>query len=778
MPCRDPRFVQSCSSALATALAIVLLASAASARSPGEPGPEGDTTPSLYALDPEPRREKAEPGMPAVAGVQQAFAIDLDPALVASDPERLELELPSGTRVTALRLRSVVYDPEWTSWSGRVHDPAVDSPDGASGYLHLVYHGDRVTGVLDVSEGAFQIRGPGGREHRLLRVGASAEAACGVELYREHLEDFEMLPLDLPDQASAGAAKPGKAATRIDVLALFTRDFHATPAMQGAMTTFVQTSISMANDAFTNSNVPAEYNLVHLGPLMGDQPANLDDIFNTISWLRTATNDPNSEVGKLRDAYGADMVTLFIPIVFKPGRQRPDACGVANTPHSTNSIGDLAVTIHRSDCGLNDITFAHELGHNYGMLHDDEDDLIPNQSFAFGHLLTDLDRASLMGCTCGESPKVGCVASQVVNEVCDRIPYFSDPAIDYPPLDPDPVPTGTTDRNNAQVARLQVGSYAAFRPIQTGISPPNALFTANCQAFRCTFDAGISSDNGFIPASGYAWDFVDGSPVGTGQVVEHVFPAAGTYRVRLVVTDNTGHRGFASAAITVSDTTAPRRFVDVPGHNQLVGPNQLVRGWATDDSGVDTITFQVDGQPVTLSNFVYGLHRADVCNAHADLNDPNCPQVGWQGRLDTAGLALGQHTLSVTVTDIAGNSAAPFNRKLLAPCPWPVGHQHYCRDCGPCAAGEGDCDGNAECSGALFCQNDVGAQFGFDPLVDVCVAGCQWPVGHQNYCRDCGPCTAGQGDCDNNAECAGSLVCRHDVGAQFGFSPLTDVCNN
>ena len=31
--------------------------------------------------------------------------------------------------------------------------------------------------------------------------------------------------------------------------------------------------------------------------------------------------------------------------------------------------------------------------------------------------------------------------------------------------------------------------------------------------------------------------------------------------------------------------------------------------------------------------------------------------------------------------------------------------------------------------------------------------------GHMDFCRDCGPCAEGQGDCDNNSECAGDLVC-------------------
>jgi len=48
--------------------------------------------------------------------------------------------------------------------------------------------------------------------------------------------------------------------------------------------------------------------------------------------------------------------------------------------------------------------------------------------------------------------------------------------------------------------------------------------------------------------------------------------------------------------------------------------------------------------------------------------------------------------------------------------------------------------------------------------------------GGDNYCRDYGPCSAGQGDCDSNAECQSGLTCVNDVGAKYGWKSVTDVC--
>ena len=90
-------------------------------------------------------------------------------------------------------------------------------------------------------------------------------------------------------------------------------------------------------------------------------------------------------------------------------------------------------------------------------------------------------------------------------------------------------------------------------------------------------------------------------------------------------------------------------------------------------------------------------------------------------------------------------------------CGLPVGDADYCRVCGPCTAGQGDCDSNSECQSGLSCV--------FVPGTDVC---CPHPLGHLDYCRDCGQCAAGQGDCYSDSECQNGLTCV--------FVPGTDTC--
>jgi len=120
-------------------------------------------------------------------------------------------------------------------------------------------------------------------------------------------------------------------------------------------------------------------------------------------------------------------------------------------------------------------------------------------------------------------------------------------------------------------------------------------------------------------------------------------------------------------------------------------------------------------------------------------------------------------------------TVANFRQSVPGVCPWSVGHPRYCSDCGPCAAGEGDCDSDQQCQTGLVCADDVGPDYGFGPAVDVCQAPCPFPLGHGDYCDLCGPCGEGEGDCDLG-ECQGDLSCVQNVGANYGFAPGTDVC--
>lgn len=84
-------------------------------------------------------------------------------------------------------------------------------------------------------------------------------------------------------------------------------------------------------------------------------------------------------------------------------------------------------------------------------------------------------------------------------------------------------------------------------------SAPVASFTSTPTNLSVAFDGSASSDPDGTVAS-YSWDFGDNTAVGTGSTPTHVYASAGTYQVKLTVTDNGGATASATKPVTV---TAP-----------------------------------------------------------------------------------------------------------------------------------------------------------------------------------------------------------------------------
>lgn len=493
----------------------------------------------VYTLDGAPKPPVQGPlGVPD-AVEEHPILVNLE--AVVENPPVLAIDLPSFPPLEAVRTRFVTYRPDWKSWIGTLRYAGSEAE--GSGYIHLGFHGAQLTALIHFEGERYRIVGGAWESHRLVRLSDDLSLpSCGLEdspgLAGPHDSDGAKIIWE-PEPTVAAVTS-----TRIDVLALYPKVFFSFgPAAEAGVFNFIEDSISLANDAFVNSQVNAYYNLTAIVPLTGAQPP-ATGIFDALNWLTNRT--PQAEASKLRDAFGADVVTIYVPFIWSTNAP----CGVANLPQNNGTflsaegsrtitvlaeMGDRAFTANRDGCGLGDFTLGHEIGHNYGMRHDNVGTTGPHlYSYGRGHSFTvsGLPKATVMGCTCGVSPKPPC-SSDIANSVCNRISYFSDPNITYQGQ-----ATGTSDRNNALVARLQAAGYANFRQQSTN-TPPFASFNVSCSGRTCTFNASSSVDNAPIPTTGYWWDFGDGT-TGTGKIVNHTYSSGTFFWVHLVVKDAGG----------------------------------------------------------------------------------------------------------------------------------------------------------------------------------------------------------------------------------------------
>jgi PKD repeat protein len=617
-------------------LLAVVTASTAAARpqSPGEP-------PQLFAVDDD---APAKLARPLLEESSEELPILVNPAAVAANPPVFQLELPAHGPLEARRTSFVKHRPDWSNWSGELYEPGGVEPVGS---IHIGFHGDRITALLSLDTGDWY-RIVGGREEgqRLARLDSGLSLPpCGLDgLGEEGGHDHgghDRVPTPFRRfwtraQAESGAGEKilsCSANATIDLLVVYpsrgtgTRRgyFDANGPDLDDLEDFVEDSVARANQIFDNNGINAEYRLVGTVPLL-DQvnlvPASpaLPGIQGSLNWM----NAQPAELANLRTAFGADVVAMFIPWNWIGDSGNVDrACAAANQPRGDGqthaggpvipqALNKRAFSVNRDTCGLDDLTLAHEIGHNYGMSHETNYSslLFP---WAKGHNFTDHNgfaRATVMGCNC-TLPINQCVAG--TSAVCNRISFFSDPDKTYnnvaPPTGvPIGLRVGGNDlAHNARVGCDQVTAYANFLAPSSNPAP-NPSFTVSCAGLQCHFNAAATTDNQAIPNNSMYWDFGNGNTTLADSSVTYVYPSAGTYTVRLVVKDSGG-----KTAVT-SRTAQP--WVPVyDGYVEVLNCSQI-SGWAWDSThGNDPITVNIYRGDTFVTTRNANLFRQDLVNA-------------------------------------------------------------------------------------------------------------------------------------------------------------------
>jgi len=137
---------------------------------------------------------------------------------------------------------------------------------------------------------------------------------------------------------------------------------------------------------------------------------------------------------------------------------------------------------------------------------------------------------------------------------------------------------------------------AAAPANQPPVARPGGPYTGEAGQV-VTFNGSASSDPDG-DALTYSWDFGDGSTA-SGVAPVHIYASAGTYSVALTVDDGNGHPTTSATSATITpaaDHVPPVISLSAPS-KVLPGSNVTVTAVASDNVGVVSVTFDVDGAP-------------------------------------------------------------------------------------------------------------------------------------------------------------------------------------
>lgn len=278
----------------------------------------------------------------------------------------------------------------------------------------------------------------------------------------------------------------------IDVLVLYTQEMYNTygPSGNNTLNTKIQSYIDLANVAYTNSGISTSLRLAHSALYTAAGAAEGILINNALDYI---TTDALAIIGPLRDTYNADMVSLL-----RHYDGTSSSCGIAWIMQTVNnnfkshafSVVGVRPAAEQNPYYCDDASFAHELGHNMGCLHDriyagTTPGAYP-YSYGYGGVT-----ASFLDSLPTSNPCYGSVSNPcnlrtdhqfgtIMSYLNPTLTYFSTPSVSYLSVPigisggGDGSSNSTSSADNARTINNTRVTVANFRVSTTDTTPPPA----------------------------------------------------------------------------------------------------------------------------------------------------------------------------------------------------------------------------------------------------------------------------------------------------------------
>lgn len=338
------------------------------------PASAAATGPTLFSI--------ASPsGTASADGVHKSWPIKFDEAkaMDAVFQGGMWLPNPTGGRIYAKYVRHIVHANGTWTWIG-----TVSTVHGNQSVTLTFGKGVMFGSIPQASGWPLEISTAHG--HTRIAATSAKALARSTDWLRLHSRPDSVVPPVSPKRPVAMAVPAPATAVSpvtIDVMVAYTPELVTVYGNVATVLARIQFLVDWTNEAYINSDVYQQIRLVHTVEV--NYPANntdseaVSDLTNPAASTNPAAKGLLS-IAPLRDQYGADLVSLIRP--FDAVGRTAGLCGYGwingydGTPISEYRIYGYSVVSDKADSSVTDgtycatDTFAHELGHNMGNVHD------------------------------------------------------------------------------------------------------------------------------------------------------------------------------------------------------------------------------------------------------------------------------------------------------------------------------------------------------------------------------------------------------------------------
>ena len=387
-----------------------------------------------------------------------------------------------------------------------------------------------------------------------------------------------------PPEAARAAVDDG---SLIDVMVVYTPSARISEGGAEGMQSRVNLLVAETNNIYFNSRVTQRIRLVYAGEVNYVET----NLTFDRDRLQSANDGHMDEVHALRNLYGADLVSLWGNYPFAGG------CGQSNIMlDELASFENQAFTVVDRNCAANNFSFAHELGHNMGLVHDvfdgnvgttvtPEGSTIPTPiNYPHGYVDMTNHFRSVMAISAQCDAQMPAVS-------CPRIPYFSNPSLSF---------NGAPIGNSATAQEFKAlndtrETTANFRAAVNLNVPGNIVFspaTYTVSENAGTVTLSVTRHAGSTGAVSVHYATINGSAfagqdyTATGGTLNWANAESGTQTITVPILQNNASAN--STTFTVS--------LDTPTGGAILG----AAGFST-NATVSISNFEITGPPLIVS---------------------------------------------------------------------------------------------------------------------------------------------------------------------------------